>query len=172
MAARYDSYLSDLHNLGEILSEASQLNLAGVPQSYNTDNMNISDVDEANSESSESSDSTVTQFDNLDTKAIRFAYIANEDIVELSAVGDDFVVWVRGTKSDAVYKSILSEINKRVKNAGDTIRFLDKGEVILIKYSGDYSRGIVNETFHSERDAEISVVLIDIGVSLNINPGK
>lgn len=162
-----DSYLSDLHHLGEILSESSQLNLVGVQQTYNTDNMNISDVDEANSESG---DSTATQVDIFGTKPIKFASIANEDIVELSAVEDDLVIWVRATKCDALYERILVQVNKLTKNVDNTIKFLEEGDVILVKYSGDYSRGIVKESFHLERDAEVSVQLIDIGVSFNIDP--
>lgn len=137
-----DSILSDLHHLGEILSESSQLNLAGTHQFNKSIDMNVSDIEETKSESDES---TITQFGTLDPMPIKFASVANGDIVELSAV-ENSLLWVRATKYDESYERILINTNKYAEKPADgIISLLANGDAILALYSGDYSRAIVED---------------------------
>lgn len=99
-----DFCISDLHRLGEILSKSSQINLAESHQFNVLDDMNISEV----GVESDSGESVLTQVGILDPVPIKFASIENGDIVELSAVGSDFLLWIRATKYDEQYERMLS----------------------------------------------------------------
>lgn len=96
-----------------------------------------------------------------------FISIENGDIVELSAVENANKVWVRAVKHDDLYEKLLSEINVSSTFPVDEI---EKDTVVLVKYSGDYSRGIV---VYSDADADaVTIRLMDIGCKINVKKGK
>lgn len=68
-----------------------------------------------------------------------FATIEKNDIVQLSAVEDVNTLWIRNTKHDEKYCDLMMKINFDVD---DPVNELEDNTVVLVKYDGDYSRGI------------------------------
>lgn len=166
-----DSCLSDLHRLGEVLSESSHLNLAGNMIEVVLDDFNVSDLDE----DSESVDSGGTAIDALDPKPIEFASIKNGDTVELSAVQND-LVWVRAVKYDQQYEDLLININKcaKSKTAEVSVGELIKGKAVIVEFSGDFSRGIVHDIIPTEDGSQpsIEVQLLDHGLTMKTDKSE
>lgn len=75
---------------------------------------------------------------------IEFAPIQNDEYVEISAVENERTLWIRSNKYDEKYYEMMSEINVNVSSSDAvTDRDFENNSVVLVKYSGDYSRGIV-----------------------------
>lgn len=92
-----------------------------------------------------------------------FAPIQNNDVVELSAVENAKTIWIRGIKYDEKYCELMSKINA---NVDDPVTELENNTVVLIKYSGDHSRGIVLDK------EKICIRLMDIGSKVDADIGK
>lgn len=98
----------------------------------------------------------------LKRKDINFAPIQNADIVELAHANDGYL-YIRSTRNDEKYESILKKVNWN-KNQFEVPSFpLENYDVIIVKFSGDYSRGIV------VNDAPLMVELMDIGQKIVVD---
>lgn len=87
-----------------------------------------------------------------------FATIENNDIVELSAVENEKTIWIRSTKYDEKYCELMSKINVHADPIFD--EELVNGGILLMKYSGDFSRAIVLDK------EEVYMQLMDIGTKI------
>lgn len=68
---------------------------------------------------------------------------------------------------------MLTDINKRARmTTGSSVEQLQKGTAVIVWYSGDYSRGMVQKDFDSTRHQTINMHLLDIGVILDTDRSK
>lgn len=97
--------------------------------------------------------------------SLRFAPIQAGDIVELTHVANDNQLYIRSTKHDVNYENILKRTNAMIseKRQPSFLEPIKNGDVVLVRYCGDYSRAVV-----LDKD-ERSVELVDIGVTMNSN---
>lgn len=93
-------------------------------------------------------------------RAFEFAPIQQNDIVQVSAVENHNTLWIRSTKYDQKFDDLMSKINI---NVDDPVFDIENDAVILVKYCGDYSRGIV-----LDKD-RVCIQLMDIGAIVNAN---
>lgn len=89
-----------------------------------------------------------------------FATIRKNDVVELSAVEDHNILWIRSIEYDENYIDLMSKINVIIDDPVPEDE-LEDDTVVLIKHHGDYSRGIVLDK------ESISIQLMDIGSIVN-----
>lgn len=125
--------------------------------------LNVSSCGGSNSEKSTSEKSDIFLFE-PSVHNFEFAPIENHDIVELSAVENEKTLWIRAIKYDEKYCEFLSKINSA--NVNDPVLQLQYETVVLVKYSGDYSRGIV-----LDKD-KMCIQLMDIGAKIEANLSK
>lgn len=90
-----------------------------------------------------------------------YTEIANGDTVQLCHIVDYKRVFVRATKYDEQFCNLMMKINARPEKPLDTS--VEKGDSVLVKHSGDLSRGVVIGFSPS-----ISVQLIDLGAMKNV----
>lgn len=101
--------------------------------------------------------------------SFEFAPIAQNDIIEISAVENYDTVWIRSTKSDTKFDEMMRKINGDNFDDGPaTDARID--EVLLVKYCGDFCRGIVVSNL--EKENAYTIQLMDIGGIIDANKCK
>lgn len=127
----------------------------------------ISNLSEISKTSADSNDTLIAL---QPTKGqFKFVSIENKDIIELSAVFHSKTIWVRPIKCDELYIQLLTKSNL-YESSDDIVDYIEKDSVVLAKYCGDYSRGIVLDV---DADADTaSILLMDIGHEVNVKRGK
>lgn len=130
-------------------------------QRQNASHLNVSCSESEKSENSDQ-DELIRLFA-PNVHEFEFATIEKNDIVQLSAVEDVNTLWIRNTKHDEKYCDLMMKINFDVD---DPVNELEDNTVVLVKYDGDYSRGIVVDK------KSLNIQLMDIGAKFHADIGK
>lgn len=118
--------------------------------------LNVSSCGESHKSEKSKSEELICLFA-PNVRDFEFATIQENDIVQLSAVENENILWIRSTKCDENYCKLMSKINV---NVDDPEAELEDETVVLIKYHGDYSRGIVLDK------ESVCIQLMDIGTKV------